>query len=71
MFKNFNLPPYSHEVKYYSHNIILRSLISVLTPEQRKGFDEHLALTLQYLENDSNIDPELLNQIKGAVMFKS
>lgn len=71
MFKNLPLPPYSSDVKYYSHDIILRTLIATLTPEQRRKFDECLTLTLQNLENDSNMDPELLSQIKGAVMFKS
>lgn len=71
MFDEIGLPPYSDEVKYYSNFIIVRSLISSLTSEQRKIFDSNLALTLKYLEEDSTMDPELLNQIKGAVMFKS
>jgi hypothetical protein len=71
MFENLYLPPYSSDAKYYSHDIILRSLIAALTPEQRKAFDLHLELTLKYLENDSPMDPELFSEIKGAVMFKS
>lgn len=71
MTENFYLPPYSRDVKYYSDSMILRSLVAVLSPEQRKAFDQHLALTLKYLGEDPAIEPELLNQIKGAVMFKS
>jgi len=71
MSQDFQLPPYSHDVRHYSDFIILRALVAVLTPEQRKSFDANLHFTLKFLEEDSNIDPEILSQIKGAVMFKS
>ena len=69
--QDFQLPPYSDDVRRYSDSIILRALIAVLTPEQRKSFDDNLSFALKYLEEDSNIDPETLSQIKGAVMLKS
>lgn len=71
MFDEMNLPPYSDKVKYYANFIIVRSLIASLTSEQRKTFDSNLELTLRLLEQDSNMDPELIKEIKGAVMFMS
>lgn len=71
MFNEIGLPPYSDEVKYYSNFIIVRSLIASLTSEQRKSFDSNLELTLRFLEQDTNMDAELFNKIKSAVMFNS
>lgn len=62
-------PPFALDVRVNSYDVIIRSLIAVLTPEQRKKFDTILTITLRNLSTEQSLDPDKVSQISSAVRF--
>lgn len=67
---NYN-PPFDLEVRANAFDIIIRALISTMTPEQLKKFDTIIESTLRNFNSNQTLNPDKVDEIASAVRYMS